>query len=96
MTNVATFARYGHPALTNRQAWSAYEELLGDDRIMFQPREPSGLESIWRRYAELNTASSNLWMDAYLAAFARAGEYQFVTLDQGFKQFDDLDLVLLG
>jgi predicted nucleic acid-binding protein len=35
-------------------------------------------------------------MDAYLAAFARAGEYQFVTLEQGFKQFDDLDFVLLG
>jgi predicted nucleic acid-binding protein len=96
MTTAAVSASYGLPPLTNQQAWSTYEALLSDDRVVFHSREPSGLESIWRRYAERNTASSNLWMDAYLAAFARAGEYQFVTLDQGFKQFDGLDLVVLG
>jgi len=96
MTTAAVSASYGLPPLTNQQAWSTYETLLADDRVVFQPREPAGLEPIWRRYSERKTASSTLWMDAYLAAFARAGEYQFVTLDQGFKQFDGLDLVLLG
>jgi predicted nucleic acid-binding protein len=35
-------------------------------------------------------------MDAYLAAFALAGGYQFVTIDKAFAQFDGLDLVLLS
>jgi predicted nucleic acid-binding protein len=34
-------------------------------------------------------------MDAYLAAFARAGGYQFVTTDRAFSQFADFDLVLI-
>jgi hypothetical protein len=35
-------------------------------------------------------------MDAYLAAFAQAGDYQLVTTDAAFAQFDGLDLELLG
>jgi uncharacterized protein len=96
MTNAAVFAPYGLPPLTNQQAWSAYEALLADDRVVFQSREPVGLEAMWSRYAERNTATSNLWMDAYLAAFALAGGYQMVTIDAGFNQFAGLDLVLLG
>jgi predicted nucleic acid-binding protein len=69
---------------------------LADDRIFFQSREPAGLEVRWRSYAGLNQASPKLWMDAYLAAFAQAGRYQFVTTDKAFRQFSDLDLVLLG
>jgi predicted nucleic acid-binding protein len=44
ITNVSVLAPYGNPPLTNRQAWSAYEALLADDRIVFQAREPPGLE----------------------------------------------------
>ena len=96
MTNAAVLAPYGLPPLTNRQAWSAYAALLADDRVIFQSREPTGLEPVWRRYAERNTASSKLWMDAYLAAFAQTGGYRMVTTDAAFKQFDGLDLLLLG
>jgi predicted nucleic acid-binding protein len=35
-------------------------------------------------------------MDAYLAAFAMAGEYPLVTTDAAFKQFKDLDLIVLS
>lgn len=35
-------------------------------------------------------------MDAYLAAFAMAGGYRMVTTDRAFRQFQGLDLVLLG
>ncbi len=41
------------------------------------------------------TASPKLWMDAYMAAFARASGYRLVTTDAAFAQFDGLDLVLL-
>jgi toxin-antitoxin system PIN domain toxin len=96
MTNAAVFAPYGLQPLTNQQAWSAYEALLADDRIVFQAREPASLDLRWRDFTVRNTASPKHWMDAYLAAFAQAGGYRMVTTDAAFKQFDDLDLVLLG
>jgi predicted nucleic acid-binding protein len=34
-------------------------------------------------------------MDAYLAAFALAGGYQFLTTDKAFKQFKRLDVIVL-
>jgi predicted nucleic acid-binding protein len=33
--------------------------------------------------------------DAYLAAFAIAGDMRFATFDTGFRQFSELDLILL-
>jgi predicted nucleic acid-binding protein len=35
-------------------------------------------------------------MDAYLAAFALAGRFRMVTTDAAFRQFGELDLMLLG
>jgi toxin-antitoxin system PIN domain toxin len=96
MTSAAVFTPYGLKPLTNRQAWGAYDQLLADDRIVFQPLEPAGLGSAWRQFASRDTASPKLWMDAYLAAFAQAGGYRLVTTDAAFKQFAGLDLVLLG
>ena len=71
------------------------EALLTDDRIIFRPQEPAGLDLHWREFALRDTASPTLWMDAYLAAFALAGGYRMVTTDTGFRQFSGLDLVLL-
>jgi len=33
--------------------------------------------------------------DAYLAGFALAGGHSFVTLDKGFRNFEELDLAML-
>jgi toxin-antitoxin system PIN domain toxin len=96
LTNAAVLAPYGNPPLTNQQAWSAYEALLADDRIVFHAREPTGLELRWRQLAVRDTPSPKLWMDAYLAAFALAGGFRMVTTDVAFRQFSELDLVLLG
>jgi len=89
-------APYGNPPLTNREAWSAYESLTADDRVVLEAREPARLESLWRQLAVRETASPKLWMDAYLAAFALAGGCRLVTSDTGFRQFDGLDLALVG
>jgi hypothetical protein len=35
-------------------------------------------------------------MDAYLAAFAQAGGYRMVTTDDAYRQFDGLDLEMIG
>jgi toxin-antitoxin system PIN domain toxin len=96
VTNASVLSPYGNPPLTNRQAWEAYQSILVDDRIVFRPEEPTGLEAHWRRFALRETASPRIWMDAYLAAFAFAGGYRMVTTDAAFRQFRGLDLELLG
>ena len=96
VTKASVLSPYGNPPLTNRQAWEAYQALLVDDRIVFRPEEPAGLEAHWKRFALRETASPKVWMDAYLAAFAFAGGYRMVTTDAAFRQFRGLDLELLG
>lgn len=96
LTNASVLGPYGNPPLTNREAWSAYEAFLSDDRIAFQGNEPVGVEPLWKEFAVRGTASPKLRMDAYLAAFALAGRYSMVTTDVAFRQFRGLDLLVLG
>jgi predicted nucleic acid-binding protein len=58
--------------------------------------EPRGTEVLWKKLGATTKASPKLWMDAYLAAFAVAGEFSLVTTDKGFKQFKGLDVVILA
>ena len=95
LTTTASFSRYGSPALTNDRAWGVYNAFLADERVHFVSSEPASLASRWKLFAGRDTPSPNVWMDAYLAAFAWAGGYQLVTLDRGFRQFEGLDLLLL-
>ena len=95
LTSAAVLTPIGNAPLTNRQAWNLYETLLTDDRIDTQFREPPGLERLWKQFALRDTSSPKLWIDAYLAAFALAGGYRFVTIDKAFAQFEGLDPVLL-
>jgi uncharacterized protein len=95
LTNSAVLAPYGNKPLTNAAAWSAYESLLADDRIEFAAKEPPGIDARWKQLAARRTASPKLWTDAYLAAFALAGQLTLVTNDRAFKQFRGLSLTLL-
>lgn len=94
LTNAAVLAPYGNPPLTNEAAWSAYAAFVADDRIVFR-REPRGLEPIWQQYAVRPTASPKLWMDAYLAAHARADDSTLVTTDAAFSQFAGVDVQII-
>ena len=85
LTNPAVLGLYGNPPLTNREAWSAYEALMANDRIVFRVNEPAELEPLWKKLAVRGTASPKLWMDAYLASFALAGRFQMVTTDVAFR-----------
>lgn len=96
LTNASVLAPYGNPPLTNNEAWSAYEALVADDRIVLRAEEPTDLEPRWKEFALRNTASPKLWMDAYLAAFALTKGCRMVTTDSAFKQFSGLDLLVLG
>ena len=95
LTSATILSTYNHPPLTNEEAWETYEAWLSDSRVAFQP-EPPGLDRHWQEYARRATPSPKIWMDAYLAAFARAGGYRLVTMDGDFRQFDGVDLLLLG
>jgi len=95
LTSSAVLGAYGNKPLLNSEAWAAYEAFMADDRIGFHA-EPAGLQPVWKKLAARRTASPKLWMDAYLAAFASTGGYRLVTTDGAFKQFADLDLLVLG
>jgi toxin-antitoxin system PIN domain toxin len=75
--------------------WDAWDLLLTDDR--FAPvTEPRRLETEWRALTRDLPAGRCAETDTYFAAFARAGSYQLVTLDRGFRQFRDLDPMILA
>jgi len=95
LTTEAILAPYATHAMRNKAAWSLYESFLSDERIDFVD-EPRALESSWKTLAATRHVSPKLWTDAYLAAFAIAGKYQFVTTDKGFKQFKGLELLVLS
>ena len=95
LTNAAVLAPYGNPPLTNDQAWAVYEALAADGRIAMWTDEPPGLEGAWKQFALRPAPSPKLWMDAYLAALARAEGARLVTTDAAFRQFEGLDLELL-
>lgn len=94
LTTEAVFSRYGIPPLRNIDAWAIYEGFLADARVAFSA-ETNGVDAIWKRLAMRKTASPKIWMDAYLAAVAIAGDYQLVTTDADFNQFEGLDSVVL-
>lgn len=96
LTTSAVHAPLGDPPLSNAQAWAVYESSLSDDRIGPLAPEPRGIEPTWQRLSSRNTASPKMWMDSYLAAFAIAGGMTLVTIDKAFRQFDGLDLHLIG
>jgi len=89
-------APYGASPLTNSEAWELYEALVADERIIFRPDEPPGIDRWWREFAIRPEASPKLWIDAYLAAFAQAEGCRMVTTDTAFRHFEGLDLLLLG
>ena len=95
LTTRAVFGPYGILPLSNHVAWELFNILLSDVRVC-QVSEPSGLEPYWKKFAGVDTSSPKLWMDSYLAAFAIAGGYQLVTIDAAFRQFQDLDLLLIS
>jgi len=84
----------GEDVCTLPEAWVIYDAIIGDERLYFVA-EPESLDSVFRRFTQLAAVSPKVWADAYLAAFASIAGLQLVTFDRGFRQFKDLQLVLL-
>ena len=84
---LATNAKvFDSDALTLEGAWSAYDTLLGDERVAFVV-EPPGLEIAWREHTASQSYSHRVWSDAYLAAFSRTAGLELVSFDKGFHRY---------
>jgi toxin-antitoxin system PIN domain toxin len=87
---LCTDAVMGAEAMTLPRAWSVYAQLLASGRFFFT-LEPPRVDATWADLCRPFGRSPKVVMDAYLAAFAVAGEYRLVTLDKAFGQFKGLD-----
>ena len=58
-------------------------------------QEPDGIDEQLLGYASHKDSAPKRWMDAYLAAFAKAGKIPLVSFDRAFETFKGLDLQLL-
>jgi predicted nucleic acid-binding protein len=63
-------------------------------RLCLANPEPSGARDLWLKLAVGNRPSPNVWMDAYLAAFAIMIDAELVTFDRGFVKFQSHGLKL--
>src|SRR5438067_825254 len=72
---------YAVNPMTNDDVLRIYEGLASHAAVAYR-EEPHDIASLWPRLARRTTASPNVWMDAYLAAFAITARLMLVTLDQ--------------
>jgi toxin-antitoxin system PIN domain toxin len=77
----------GSDRLTNADAGQVIEATLADPAVEFRA-EPGGIELVFPRLGEANIPSRNRWTDAYLAAFAITANFELITYDRGFTQFE--------
>ena len=85
----------GANVLTATAAWDVYNAFCRDDRVEYAS-EPPHLEKHWHDATRHRRAEPNFWTDAYLAAFAEAGDYTIVTFDRGFRRHRGVSVKLLG
>jgi predicted nucleic acid-binding protein len=79
--------------LTNRQAWKTFETLQTDARVRFFLEWPA-IDGLLKSYSDVNQAATNVWGDAYLAAYAAVNEATLVTFDKGFAKYPVKTLIL--
>ena len=93
ITQEQVMKRCGVVAMTNEQA---IEYLAGvyRDPAVARVEEPVAARTLWLQLASSPKASPNVWMDAYLAAFAIALGAEMVTFDRAFSSFLDNGLAL--
>jgi toxin-antitoxin system PIN domain toxin len=92
VTNAKAF---GDEAVSMNVAWTLYDQFQQDPRVSFV-EEPLTLETYWRKYTSRSTFSPKLWNDAFLAAFAKSADFEIVTFDLGFRQFDGVNCTVLS
>ena len=67
--------------MTQRDAWSAYDQWMSDDRVLFL-NEPPNVQAGFRAMSRSPHPDPKVWADAYLVAFANAEGMALVTFDR--------------
>lgn len=83
-----------HAVLTSAEAWALWQEWLRLPEVNFLS-EPVGLDEQLGQFSRVMSIRPKLWTDAYLAAFAIAGNHRIVTFDRDFHKLPGLNLLLL-
>jgi len=83
---------------TNSEAMAVWNRLVEHPRCEFLFNEPPTLESLLSEWGGSHKPSPKIWMDAFLAAFAKGYEMRLVTFDRGFEAYrkKGLDLLFLS
>lgn len=81
---LTTEAVMGDEAMTQPEAWAAYDRWQQDERVELMD-EPSGLELRFRSLTRLRHSAAKQWADSYLAAFAATGQLTLVTFDRALR-----------
>jgi len=79
---MTTEAVLGREVLTQRQSWEIHDRWVEGGKAILAG-EPAGLEKILRPRTSADSPSPKTWADAYLGAFAEAGNLTLVTFDRG-------------
>jgi uncharacterized protein len=74
----------GNDAKSMSDAWSIWDRIWADDRVLFIP-EPEQIEKEFRARSRVSSSSPKVWADAYLLAFATVAGLKLVTFDQALK-----------
>ena len=72
-------------AMTQVEAWGAYDRWMEDGRILFVEESPA-LGDAFRSFSSETRPHPKDWADAYLAAFATVSGMRLVTFDRGFRR----------
>jgi len=91
LTNPSIMA---HAVLTGVEAWRAYQRWMALPEVSLEA-EPTDLDDHLEEITRAVRVTPALWTDAYLAAFAIAGDHRVVTFDGDFRRFPDLNLLHL-
>ena len=83
----------GKDARTMSEAWSLWDRIWADTRIVFLP-EPDDIEREFRSRSRLSSRSPKIWADAYLLAFAAAAGLKLVTFDRALMSHG-VDVLIL-
>jgi toxin-antitoxin system PIN domain toxin len=65
-------------------AWTAWDVLAADSRLLFMP-EPIAIEIELRSRSRLPSRSPKVWADAYLLAFASTAGLTLVSFDRSLR-----------
>jgi uncharacterized protein len=78
---LSTEAVMKQDCLNQEQCWQIYDPWI-ESGLAFVAQDPPELESAMRMHSSEGAVSPKIWADAYLAAFAEAGNLTLVTMDR--------------